>query len=139
MIVVTTYLLYFIVSALLTFWVGRTLYKNGRVFLVESFAEPTMADSVNHLLLVGFYLVNFGFVSLFLKFGIYPTNLIDAIEYISTKLGVVLVVLGIMHFFNMYNIAKIRSKSKKAAAPQDLSHLHAAVATSPSNPALPTS
>ena len=70
-----------------------------------------MADAVNKMLLVGFYLVNIGFVSLFLQFGDKPESLIEAIEYISTKIGVVLLVLGGMHYFNMRNIAKMRSKA----------------------------
>jgi hypothetical protein len=70
---IITYALYIIITVGLTYWVGKTLYKNGRVFILESFhGNDQMADSVNHLLLVGFYLVNFGFVSLFLKFGEKP-------------------------------------------------------------------
>ncbi len=76
-----------------------------------------MADSVNHLLLVGFYLVNFGFVSLFLRFGVKPTGAVDGIEYVATKVGVVLLVLGAMHFFNMFNIAKMRKKAKSKPSP----------------------
>jgi hypothetical protein len=108
-----TYALYALISIGLTIWVARTLHKNGRVFLVESFhGNAEMADSVNHLLVVGFYLINVGFIALFLKHGVKPTNLVEAIEYISSKLGIVLVVLGGMHFFNMWNIAKMRGKAK---------------------------
>lgn len=111
---IVTYTLYIMISVSLTFWVGRTLYKNGRVFIVESFhGNEQMADSVNHLLLVGFYLVNFGVVSLFLKFGEKPTGTVEGIEYVASKIGVILVVLGGMHFFNMFNIAKMRKKAKR--------------------------
>lgn len=106
------YLVYFLISLGLTIWVARTLHKNGRVFLVESFHGKTdMADSVNHLLVVGFYLINIGFVALFLKHGEKPSSFTEGIEYVSTKLGVVLIVLGGMHFFNMWNISKMRSKA----------------------------
>ncbi len=108
-----SYFAYLFASILLTVWVARTLFINGRIFLVESFGSEDMGDSVNRLLLVGFYLLNIGFVSLFLRYGAKPQNLLDTVEYISSKLGIVLVVLGAMHFFNMHNIAKIRSKSKK--------------------------
>ena len=67
---ITTYLLYLAISIALTVWVGRTLFKNGRVFLVDVFhGNESLADSVNHLLVVGFYLINFGYVSLALKLG----------------------------------------------------------------------
>jgi hypothetical protein len=112
-IVIATYLAYVLVSVSLTFWVGRNLHKNGRFFIIDAFHGDTKsADAVNHLLLVGFYLVNFGFVALFLSYGNHPSSLVGAIEYISTKLGVVLVVLGGMHFFNMRNIANMRSKAQ---------------------------
>lgn len=106
------YLIYIVISLGLTIWVARTLHRNGRVFLIESFhGKVEMADSVNHLLVVGFYLINIGFVTLFLRYGTKPADFTQSIEYISTKLGIVLIVLGGMHFFNMWNIAKMRSKA----------------------------
>jgi cytochrome c biogenesis protein CcdA len=112
---ILSYLAYIIIAIATTIWVGRVLYTRGRIFIVESFnGNEKLADSVNHLLIVGFYLINIGFVCLFLKFGKAPTNAIEAIEYISTKEGVVLIVLGVMHFFNIFNIAKMRKKALKS-------------------------
>ncbi len=73
MIIETTYVLYLAISVALTVWVARTLSKNGRVFLVNSFAsDERLADSINHLLVVGFYLINMGYVTLALKLGDKP-------------------------------------------------------------------
>ena len=56
-ILVTAYLFYLVLSVCLTIWVAQTLFKNGRVFLVDVFhGNESLADSVNHLLVVGFYL-----------------------------------------------------------------------------------
>ena len=109
---VATYLVYLLVSLLLTVWVGRTLHKNGRIFLVESFLgnEP-LADSVNHLLVVGFYLINIGYVTLALKYGAKAANLQEALETLSTKVGCVLLVLGGMHFFNLLIFSKMRRRA----------------------------
>ena len=105
------YIAYFLISLAMTIWVARTLHKNGRMFLVDAFSgNQQMADSVNHLLVVGFYLVNIGFILLFLRVGEKPTDLVQGIEYISTKLGIVMLVLGGMHFFNMFNFSKMRKK-----------------------------
>ena len=107
MIIETTYLFYLVISVALTVWVARTLSKNGRVFLVNSFAsDERLADSINHLLVVGFYLINLGYVTLALKLGDKPASTQGAIEFLSTKVGLVLVVLGAMHFFNVFVIAK---------------------------------
>ena len=97
----------------MTIWVARTLKRNGRFFLVEAFGgKEEMADSVNHLLVVGYYLINCGFILLYLRFGTKPETLVEGIEYIATKLGVVLLVLGAMHFFNIFNFDRLRKKGR---------------------------
>ena len=108
---VWTYIAYLLISVALTIWVARTLHKNGRIFLVDSLLgnEP-LADSVNHLLVVGFYLINIGFVSLALKYGEKATDVQTTLEILSTKVGLVLVVLGIMHFFNLFVFSKLRRR-----------------------------
>ena len=108
---VTTYIAYLTISLALTVWVARTLHQNGRVFLVDSFAgnEP-LADSVNHLLVVGFYLINVGYITLLLKYGAAAANLQEALETLSTKMGMVLLILGVMHFFNLYVFARMRRR-----------------------------
>ena len=115
---VWTYITYLIISILLTVWVARTLHKNGRIFLVDSFLgnEP-LADSINHLLVVGFYLINFGYVTLALKYGDKPQDLQSVFEALSTKIGVVLLVLGGMHFFNLYVFSKMRRRALLHTAP----------------------
>jgi hypothetical protein len=109
---IAMYLLYLSISVALTVWVARTLHKNGRVFLVESFhGNEPLADSINHLLVAGFYLVNIGFVTLALKHGDKATDSQTALEILSTKVGLVLVVLGIMHFFNLYVFSSMRRRA----------------------------
>lgn len=106
-----TYLVYLAVSVCMTVWVGRTLHKNGRVFLVEVFhGDWAVADSVNRLLVVGFYLINLGYASLMLKLGHAVPDLTGAIEALSDKVGMVLVVLGVMHFFNLFLFSRIRRR-----------------------------
>ena len=112
MYVVGAYLAYLVISIALTVWVARTLVKNGRIFLVDSFlGNESLADSVNHLLAVGFYLVNIGYVALALKYGEKPMDLAQSIEALSTKVGLVLLVLGAMHFFNLYVFSRLRRRA----------------------------
>ncbi len=112
MYVVYAHLAYLVLSIGLTVWVARTLSKSGGVFLVDAFlGNRELANSVNHLLVVGFYLINIGFVSLALKYGDKPTDLESAIEILSTKMGFVLLVLGGMHFFNLYVFSRMRKRA----------------------------
>src|SRR5204863_3659195 len=88
------------------------LHRNGRVFLVDSFlGNEQLADSVNHLLVVGFYLINVGYVTLALKYGAAAANAQEAVETLSTKIGLVLLVLGAMHFFNLAVFTRMRKRA----------------------------
>lgn len=108
-----TYLVYLVVSVCLTIWVGQTLHKNGRYFLVDVFhGDWAIADSVNRLLVVGFYLINLGYASLMLKLGHAVPDMTGTIEALSEKVGMVLVVLGVMHFFNLYLFSRIRRRGE---------------------------
>jgi hypothetical protein len=111
-IVVSTYLVYLAISIALTIWVAHTLHKNGRIFLVDVFhGNEALADSVNHLLVVGFYLINLGYVSMALKLGYEINSAQEGIEALSVKIGMVLLVLGGMHFFNLFVFSRMRRRS----------------------------
>ncbi|MGJ8634438.1 MAG: hypothetical protein ACSHX7_11020 [Luteolibacter sp.] len=113
-----TYAIYLLITIPLTIWVARTLHKNGRIFLVSVFKEnEELADSVNHLLLVGFYLVNLGFVVLYLKLESQVREITGIFEALSTKLGVVLLILGAMHFLNMLIFTKLRDNALRPTPP----------------------
>ena len=115
---ITTYMIYLVISIALTIWVARTLHKNGRVFLVDVFhGNEQLADSVNHLLVVGFYLINFGYVSLALKLGYNVSTAQEGIEALSVKVGMVLLVLGAMHFFNLFIFSRMRRRSSAHSNP----------------------
>ena len=117
-IIVWTYFTYATVSIGMTIWVARTLHKNGRVFLLEAFhGNEGLTDSVNHLLVVGFYLINLGFISLFLKSNNTLDGVRGGIELFSGKFGVVMVILGFMHFFNLYVFTRIRRRGTLVKAP----------------------
>jgi hypothetical protein len=109
---ISTYLFYLAISIAITIWVGRTIYKNGRVFLIDVYhGNESLADSVNHLLVCGFYLIVLGYVSLALKLGYDIANAQEGIEALSWKVGTVLVVLGTMHFFNLFVFTHLRRRT----------------------------
>ncbi len=109
------YFSYLAISIAVTIWVARTLHRSGRVFLIDAFhGNAELADSVNQLLVVGFYLINTGYIALALKTTEPLTDLRQVIEMESGKIGVVLLILGIMHFFNMFVLAKMRRHNTPA-------------------------
>lgn len=103
------YFSYLAISVALTIWVARTLHRSGRVFLVDAFHGNTdLADSVNRLLVVGFYLINVGYIALALKTDAPLNTLRQIIELESSKIGIVLLILGAMHFLNILVLARMR-------------------------------
>jgi hypothetical protein len=117
--ILTCYFSYLAISIGLTVWVARTLHRSGRVFLVDAFHGNTeLADSVNHLLVVGFYLINVGYIALALTTTSPLANVRQIIELESVKIGVVLLILGAMHFFNILVFAKMRNRAKHEVQPR---------------------
>jgi hypothetical protein len=105
------YGLYLLIAIAFTVWVARTLSGNGEVFLVECFGhDEVLAKSTNHLLVVGFYLMNLGFIMLTLQLGEPPVTVADTVVFLSSKVGLAVLVLGAMHFFNMHAIATFGRK-----------------------------
>ena len=116
MYIEVAYAIYLVVTLAVTVWTARTLHRNGRVFLIDAFdGNEALADSVNQLLVVGFYLINVGYVALALETQASVDNARQAIELVSGKIGMVLLVLGVMHFFNLYVFNSIRRRSRTQA------------------------
>jgi len=110
---ILTYTVYFLISVALTLWVARVLFKNGRIFLVDIFhGNAELADSVNQLLVVGFYLINIGYMSLALKEVDPIPDMQVVVEALSRKLGYIILILGGMHFLNLTIFFKLRNRAK---------------------------
>jgi hypothetical protein len=113
MFMVLAYLLYLGISVGMTWWVASTLQRNGVVFLRDVFrGKDGLAEAVNHLLVVGFYLINVGYVALSLKEHDTVWTLQGVIELVCSKVGRVLLMLGGMHFFNLYVFSRIRRSAQ---------------------------
>jgi hypothetical protein len=109
---IITYSIYMPVTILLTIWVARTLFSNGKVFLIEIFhKDEVLANSVNTLLLVGFYLLNIGYAVYTLKIWDTLTSSQAVIEMLSEKIGWIILVLGAIHFFNLFILFSLRRKA----------------------------
>ena len=114
--IIITYSFYLAITIALTVWVARTLFKNGKVFLIDIFhGNKELADSVNNLLLVGFYLINIGYAVYTLQVTHGIANVQEVIESLSLKIGLIILILGAMHFFNLYIFFMLRKKAKQEA------------------------
>ena len=100
----------------LTIWVARTLFRNGAVFLADVFGDnEALAKAVNNLLVVGFYLLNLGFVVLYVRTGRAIWDLTGLLDTLSVKIGIVMLVLGVLHLSNVLVFNGIRRRSRQEA------------------------
>ncbi len=115
---VATHLTYLAAAVPLTVWVATTLSRNGRVFLEDVFdGDPELADAVNRLLVAGFYLLNLGFVLLYLSAGEPAASLLELLETVSVKVGWVTLLLGVVHVGNVYVFNAIRRRGRSERFP----------------------
>ncbi len=118
---VWAHLAYMAIATVLTVWVGKTIKRHGRVFLMDVFlGKEEFADAVNQLMIVGFYIVTFGYVTLSLRFGPDPSTGAAAIEAVSTKIGIVALILGGTHLFNLYAFSRVRRRAPFAELKEPL-------------------
>lgn len=106
------YLAYLAITAALTLWVARTLYRNGKVFLRDALASDELAESVNKLLVVGFYLLNLGYATYAMKSSDQITEPTGALETLSAKIGLVMLALGTIHFLNIFVLSRFRKRAQ---------------------------
>jgi hypothetical protein len=117
---IVTYFAYIAIGVGLTAWVARQLNVHGRVFLAQGCKGNTeLASSLGHLLSVGFLLLHFGFVLLTLRIGGVAVDTTSAVELLSTKTGLVLIVLAVSHFFHLALYARIHGKPRSGVTGQD--------------------
>jgi hypothetical protein len=113
-IILAAYLIYLPIALLLTFYVARTLFKNGLTFMLDIFhGKEDIAVSTNKLFEVGFYLLNIGFALLILQINEYCNNYQAMIEILSMKIGGFSIYLGVMLFINMYLFFRGRKASRR--------------------------
>ncbi|MEM6263114.1 MAG: hypothetical protein AAGI38_11445 [Bacteroidota bacterium] len=103
------YTIYLPVSVAITMIVGHSLFKNGRPFLIEIFRQKEiLADSVNRLLLMGFYLLNIGYITFTMNTGSEVLGPEHLVERLSIRLGSLMLILGVVHLVNIGVLYKTR-------------------------------
>lgn len=97
------YSTYIVLTTVLILYVANYLFKNGKSFLLSAFkGNENVANSINNLLKMGFYLVNIGYALISIRYNYNLLNTAQLIEALAVKIGTIVLILGAMHFFNMY-------------------------------------
>ncbi len=110
--IIVLYAAYLLITIIVTIWVARTLFRNGKLFLVDIFhGNKDLAEAVNNLLLVGFYLINIGYAVYTLQVVAEVNSVRAVIEILSLKIGAIILILGCMHFLNMFIFFRLRKRA----------------------------
>jgi hypothetical protein len=111
------YIVYTAVAVGLTAWLARTLYQSGIAFLNDVFeGKPGLADAVNRLLVVGFYMLNLGYALYILRAG-RGLDGFEAVQFLVNRLAVLLGTLGLIHFVNVFVFWRIRARREQRTLP----------------------
>ena len=109
------YSIYLPVALLLTYYVSKTLFKNGKIFMLDIFkGREEIAEATNKLFETGFYLLNIGFALMILELQLSRDSYQELIENLSYKIGGFSIYLGVILFFNLYFFFRGKRKAKEA-------------------------
>ena len=110
---ISTYFIYIGISLILTILVGIILGKTGRALLLEYFhGNKNLAENINRLILLGYYLLNIGYISLTTNTGIKVRDYEHMFEILSNKIGITFLVLAGFYLVDMLLLFKLRKKNK---------------------------
>ncbi len=101
MVYLVTYITYLLISVFVTVIVGNKLHRDGGVWIASLFGDKSFAERLNNLLLMGYYLVNIGYIFYaFTSWGELK-NWIEVVEALSKKISSILLILGYLHYQNI--------------------------------------
>ena len=108
---VIAYIIYLAITYLVTFHVGMIFYKSGRVYILNLLkGNVSLTDSINKILLTGYYLLNLGYAALMISTWQTVATITALVESIFVMLGRILLTLAVIHYFNMLGIKIISDK-----------------------------
>ncbi len=98
------YIAFGIIMYFVIFHLGRTFHKHGRIYMIDLFKkdEEHLVDSINNLLLLGYYLLNLGYATWSIIEWPQIQNLGGVFELVGRQSGIMIIMLGVIHYFNMF-------------------------------------
>ena len=108
------YIIYALVSILIVIKVGNLCYSNGKIYILSYFPEDAnFGNGINKLLRIAYYLLNIGLVIWSLNTMKEITTSIHIIKEIVKRLSYVFLIIGCLHYINIYTVYLIHKHLKK--------------------------
>lgn len=112
MLLITSYILYLTITAVITFYVGWLCYKNGIHYIQAELKDEVLANAVNRFLLIGYYLTNLGYAAIMIYNWEHVNNMADVINALSKRISFIVLSMGGMHYLNITLIYLLRQNNK---------------------------
>ena len=108
---VLSYSIYLTITAIIIFAVGQILYRNGNVFVSQLVPNhEDLCKKVNKNLLLGYYLLNLGYCAITILNWEKIETMNQLIAIIAYKTSIILFIIGILHYFNIFMITNYIKK-----------------------------
>ncbi len=106
------YIIYLLITWVITVQVGWLFYRNGRVFILHAMhGDVASTDAINKILLIGYYLLNIGYATMMISTWAPLHSWKEVIDSVSQMTGFIMLTLGIIHCFNMLVIYLLGKKN----------------------------
>ncbi len=104
---IVAYIIYLLITAVIILYVGNVCFQNGKIFIHNLLQKnKVLADQINKLLLIGYYLLNIGYCSMTLvSWAVIETKL-ELFEILSYKVSVIILIIAVMHYINILVLNK---------------------------------
>jgi len=108
-----TYIFYIFLSSLIVIYVGNFCYQNGKIYILNYFPNDiSFGNGINKLLRIAYYLLNIG-LSIWSLHSMREIELVSEIVLeISARLSYILLIIGTLHFINIYSVYLIHKHFK---------------------------
>ena len=110
---ITAYIVYIIITWLITVKVGHLFYKNGRYYILGILkGDEVFTDFINKILLLCYYLTNLGYAAVMLRLWKTISSFTELVASVSSMTGRIVLSLAIIHYVNMYAIIIIGKRQQ---------------------------
>ncbi|SHM22471.1 hypothetical protein [Flavobacterium chilense] len=105
------YFIYLGITIFIILKVGKICYKNGNIYVADLI--PNHADicqKINQVLLLAYYLLNIGYCAMTLISWQKIVSFSQLIETIGIKTSIIVFIISILHYLNIFIITKYIQK-----------------------------
>ncbi|MEC5156294.1 hypothetical protein [Chryseobacterium sp. MP_3.2] len=107
---ILSYFLYFSFTIPVIVFVGWKCFKIGKVYLLDVLKDDEICNSVNKLLLLGYYLFNVGYIAISISNWGKTDTYYQLVEVVSTKIALILIIISLLHYVNIAMLYFLRNQ-----------------------------